>query len=493
MRAAGGGWLGAAVCRQKRSTPLAANGYYGRLSTTRRKPWALSIAFGCRGSFCLDPGSISRNGPSSPAISTPRSRSTGAGWQREVGDAPSSLHLIFPEAYLGTDDAPARIGRIHDSDAQVPRRGTAVRARRCRVRRADDRSSCPPWPDARARSRALRFRQQLREPDPSDRRYHDRAPRPAHRGATRRRAGIAAHPGADRRSRLHGDRADRRRTRHARQALRNRPDVRRRAGRRIRRRRRPTPNALPSRCARSRVRRRSRALRRSGRNAGDALRRRRWQSLARHRQGLLGRHQGLGGDGPSCALRAGRSGEHPRPCPRVLADPPRAVRRIRGRSAGTGGGVRPSTVVHRRALRSGDARAGACRVECRPRRGTDRARCTLQRDRDRANRSPPWRSARSRRSSMASSSVVAPPTSTTCTATTRSNASRLSRGNVGIHLAPVGKRDLLRMVVREGPLPRKTFSMGEADEKRFYVEARRIRAPAIAVRTRSAARSPSPG
>jgi hypothetical protein len=31
------------------------------------------------------------------------------------------------------------------------------------------------------------------------------------------------------------------------------------------------------------------------------------------------------------------------------------------------------------------------------------------------------------------------------------------------------------MVVREGPLPRKTFSMGEADEKRFYVEARRIR------------------
>jgi len=39
----------------------------------------------------------------------------------------------------------------------------------------------------------------------------------------------------------------------------------------------------------------------------------------------------------------------------------------------------------------------------------------------------------------------------------------------------VGKRDLLRMVVREGPTPRKTFSMGEADEKRFYIEARRIR------------------
>jgi hypothetical protein len=29
--------------------------------------------------------------------------------------------------------------------------------------------------------------------------------------------------------------------------------------------------------------------------------------------------------------------------------------------------------------------------------------------------------------------------------------------------------------VREGPTPRKTFSMGEAHEKRYYIEARRIR------------------
>jgi len=50
-----------------------------------------------------------------------------------------------------------------------------------------------------------------------------------------------------------------------------------------------------------------------------------------------------------------------------------------------------------------------------------------------------------------------------------------SGGSAGLHLPAVGKGDLLRMVVREGPLPRKTFSMGEADEKRFYVEARRIR------------------
>jgi hypothetical protein len=48
-------------------------------------------------------------------------------------------------------------------------------------------------------------------------------------------------------------------------------------------------------------------------------------------------------------------------------------------------------------------------------------------------------------------------------------------GCVGLHIGTVGKSELLKRVVREGPLPRKAFSMGEADEKRFYVEARRIR------------------
>ena len=47
-------------------------------------------------------------------------------------------------------------------------------------------------------------------------------------------------------------------------------------------------------------------------------------------------------------------------------------------------------------------------------------------------------------------------------------------GHVGLHIGTVSKSELLQRVVREGPLPRKTFSMGEADEKRFYVEARRI-------------------
>ena len=50
----------------------------------------------------------------------------------------------------------------------------------------------------------------------------------------------------------------------------------------------------------------------------------------------------------------------------------------------------------------------------------------------------------------------------------------MSEGHVGLHLAGVGKSELLRRVVHDGPLPRKTFSMGEADEKRFYIEARRI-------------------
>jgi hypothetical protein len=48
-------------------------------------------------------------------------------------------------------------------------------------------------------------------------------------------------------------------------------------------------------------------------------------------------------------------------------------------------------------------------------------------------------------------------------------------GHVGLHLGTIGKSELLRRVVTDGPLPRKTFSMGEAHEKRFYIEARRIR------------------
>lgn len=48
-------------------------------------------------------------------------------------------------------------------------------------------------------------------------------------------------------------------------------------------------------------------------------------------------------------------------------------------------------------------------------------------------------------------------------------------GHAGIHLPALAKGALLGLVVRNGPLPRKAFSMGEAHEKRYYVEARRIR------------------
>lgn len=49
------------------------------------------------------------------------------------------------------------------------------------------------------------------------------------------------------------------------------------------------------------------------------------------------------------------------------------------------------------------------------------------------------------------------------------------RGNVGFLLPPMGKGQLFPTVIRDGVLPRKTFSMGQAQDKRFYLEARRIR------------------
>ena len=47
-------------------------------------------------------------------------------------------------------------------------------------------------------------------------------------------------------------------------------------------------------------------------------------------------------------------------------------------------------------------------------------------------------------------------------------------GNLGIYLPAMDKGELFRTVILDGSLPRKTFSMGEAHEKRFYVESRRI-------------------
>lgn len=50
----------------------------------------------------------------------------------------------------------------------------------------------------------------------------------------------------------------------------------------------------------------------------------------------------------------------------------------------------------------------------------------------------------------------------------------LQPNNVGFYLAGMNKSDLFKTVILDGALPRKTFSMGEAKEKRFYMEARKI-------------------
>jgi hypothetical protein len=52
----------------------------------------------------------------------------------------------------------------------------------------------------------------------------------------------------------------------------------------------------------------------------------------------------------------------------------------------------------------------------------------------------------------------------------------LQNGNVGFYLAGMHKNELFKTVIVDGALPRKTFSMGEAREKRFYMEARKITA-----------------
>ena len=46
---------------------------------------------------------------------------------------------------------------------------------------------------------------------------------------------------------------------------------------------------------------------------------------------------------------------------------------------------------------------------------------------------------------------------------------------VGFLLPSMGKEALFPTVIHDGVLPRKTFSMGEAHDKRFYLEARKIR------------------
>jgi len=49
------------------------------------------------------------------------------------------------------------------------------------------------------------------------------------------------------------------------------------------------------------------------------------------------------------------------------------------------------------------------------------------------------------------------------------------RDKLGFLLSAMKKSDLFKTVSLDGALPRKTFSMGEAEEKRYYFEARKIR------------------
>lgn len=47
-------------------------------------------------------------------------------------------------------------------------------------------------------------------------------------------------------------------------------------------------------------------------------------------------------------------------------------------------------------------------------------------------------------------------------------------GNIGVFLPDVKKDEFFESIVSDGALPRKTFSMGEDFEKRFYIEGRKI-------------------
>lgn len=47
--------------------------------------------------------------------------------------------------------------------------------------------------------------------------------------------------------------------------------------------------------------------------------------------------------------------------------------------------------------------------------------------------------------------------------------------NVGFIFEPMKKNELFKTVILDGALPRKTFSMGHSDDKRFYLESRKIK------------------
>ena len=50
-----------------------------------------------------------------------------------------------------------------------------------------------------------------------------------------------------------------------------------------------------------------------------------------------------------------------------------------------------------------------------------------------------------------------------------------TKGTLGFIFDGMSKSELFPAIRADGSLPRKTFSMGHAEDKRFYIEARKIK------------------
>jgi len=50
-----------------------------------------------------------------------------------------------------------------------------------------------------------------------------------------------------------------------------------------------------------------------------------------------------------------------------------------------------------------------------------------------------------------------------------------SDNKIGFILPDMSKSELFPTVIKDGVLPRKTFSMGHAEDKRYYIECRKIK------------------
>ena len=50
-----------------------------------------------------------------------------------------------------------------------------------------------------------------------------------------------------------------------------------------------------------------------------------------------------------------------------------------------------------------------------------------------------------------------------------------NEGSIGIFMPEIEKEELFPFVLKKGVLPKKAFSMGSANEKRYYMEARVIK------------------